>query len=100
MTRYTLPVISTFNDKETAAVFNGVFVRSLPREVQLAARRKLLLIDAAECINDMFVPPGNRLELLQGARSGQWSIHINAQWRICFQYIDGDALNVEIVDYH
>ncbi|ALP63664.1 type II toxin-antitoxin system RelE/ParE family toxin [Paraburkholderia caribensis] len=100
MTRYTLPVISTFNDKETAAVFNGVFARSLPPEVQISARRKLLLIDAAADINDMFVPPGNRLELLQGARSGQWSIRINAQWRICFQYINGDALNVEIVDYH
>ncbi|CAD6551626.1 hypothetical protein LMG24235_04966 [Paraburkholderia sabiae] len=100
MTRYTLPMISTFGDKETAAVFKGIFVQSLPREVQLIARRKLLLIDAARSIIDMFAPPGNRLELLQGTRSGQWSIRINAQWRICFQYIDGDALNVEIVDYH
>lgn len=100
MTRYTLPMILTFGDKETAAVFKGIFVQSLPREVQLIARRKLLLIDAARSIIDMFAPPGNRLELLQGTRSGQWSIRINAQWRICFQYIDGDALNVEIVDYH
>ncbi|TXC87411.1 type II toxin-antitoxin system RelE/ParE family toxin [Paraburkholderia azotifigens] len=98
MTRYTLPMISTFGDAETAAVFKGVFVHSLPREVQLVARRKLLLIDAARSIIDMFAPPGNRLELLQGGRSGQWSIRINAQWRICFQYIDGDGLNVEIVD--
>ena len=100
MIRYTLPVISSFNDKETAAVFKGVFVPSLPREVQIIARRKLLLIDAAKSIMEMFVPPGNRLEFLQGARSGQWSIRINAQWRICFHYVKGDALHVEIVDYH
>jgi proteic killer suppression protein len=100
MTRYTLPMISTFGDKETALVFQGVFVRSLPRPVQMMARRKLLMIDAAKSISDMFAPPGNGLELLQGDRSGQWSVRINAQWRICFHFIDGDELDVEIVDSH
>jgi len=100
MTRYTLPMISTFNDKKTVAVFKGLYVRSLPRKVQETARRKLLMIDAAQSITDMFVPPGNRLELLGGARKGQWSIRIGEQWRICFYFADGDALNVEIVDYH
>jgi toxin HigB-1 len=68
--------------------------------MQALARRKLLLIDAAESIRSLHAPPGNRLEALQGQRSGQWSIRINAQWRICFHFVDGEALNVEIVDYH
>jgi proteic killer suppression protein len=93
-------MIRTFGDKETALIFNGIFVRTLPRHVQAAARDKLLIIDSATSIKDLFVPPGNRLELLRGARSGQWSIRINAQWRICFQFLEGEALNVEIVDYH
>lgn len=58
------------------------------------------MIDAADCIHSLHTPPGNRLEALQGQRSGQWSIRINAQWRICFHFIEGEALNVEIVDYH
>jgi proteic killer suppression protein len=93
-------MITTFGDKATAAVFSGSFVRSLPTKIQSIAHRKLLMIDAAVSIEDLYTPPGNRLEALQGQRSGQWSIRINAQWRICFHFVDGAALNVEIVDYH
>ena len=98
--RYIVPMIQTFGDKATAAVFEGLFVRSLPRHIQACAHRKLLMIDAAVSLEDLNAPPGNRLECLQGTRSGQWSIRVNAQWRICFYFIDGEALNVEIVDYH
>ncbi|MGP8433776.1 type II toxin-antitoxin system RelE/ParE family toxin [Paraburkholderia fungorum] len=93
-------MITTFGDKATAAIFHGKFVNSLPLYMQALARRKLLMIDAAESIRSLHAPPGNRLEALQGQRSGQWSIRINAQWRICFHFVDGEALNVEIVDYH
>ncbi len=75
-------------------------MNTLPRHVQALAYRKWLMIDAAESIYSLHAPPGNRLEALQGQRSGQWSIRVDAQWRICFHFIDGEALNVEIVDYH
>jgi proteic killer suppression protein len=93
-------MIKTFGNKATAAIFQGRFVHSLPRHMQALARRKLLLIDAAETLRNLHAPPGNRLEALQGQRSGQWCIRVNAQWRICFHFVDGEALNVEIVDYH
>jgi proteic killer suppression protein len=93
-------MITTFGDKATARIFQGRFVYSLPLHTQQLARRKLFMIDAAESVRDLHAPPGNRLEALQGQRSGQWSIRINAQWRICFHFVDGEALNVEIVDYH
>lgn len=93
-------MITTFGDKATAVLFRGGFVRSLPPQIQSAAHRKLLMIDAALSVEDLYTPPGNRLEALQGLRSGQWSIRINAQWRICFHFVDGEALNVEVVDYH
>jgi proteic killer suppression protein len=93
-------MITTFGDKATAAIFQGKFVHSLPLHMQALARRKLFMIDAAGSIRNLHAPPGNRLEALQGQRSGQWSIRINAQWRICFHFVDGEALNVEIVDYH
>jgi toxin HigB-1 len=93
-------MIKTFSDKVAAAIFDGFFVHSLPRHIQTSAHRKLLMIDAAESIADLHVPPGNRLEALQGGRSGQWSLRVNAQWRICFHFVDGMALNVEITDYH
>lgn len=98
--RYIIPMIKTFGDKRTAALFEGYIVHSLPRHIQSTAHRKLQMIDAAESIVDLHVPPGNRLEALQGQRSGQWSVRINAQWRICFHFVDGMALNVEVVDYH
>ncbi|KXU87886.1 plasmid maintenance system killer [Paraburkholderia monticola] len=93
-------MITTFADKATARIFQGRFVHSLPHSIQLLAHRKLLMIDAARSIANLHAPPGNRLEALQGQRSGQWSIRINAQWRICFHFVGEDALNVEIVDYH
>ncbi|WP_433695340.1 type II toxin-antitoxin system RelE/ParE family toxin [Paraburkholderia phenoliruptrix] len=93
-------MITTFGDKARARIFQGKFVNTLPRHVQALAYRKWLMIDAAESIYSLHAPPGNRLEALQGQRSGQWSIRVDAQWRICFHFIDGEALNVEIVDYH
>ncbi|CAB3766379.1 type II toxin-antitoxin system RelE/ParE family toxin [Paraburkholderia solisilvae] len=93
-------MISTFGDKATALVFSGGFARTLPAHIQSIAHRKLQLIDAAASLSDLFVPPGNRLEALQGERSGQWSIRINDQWRICFYFVEGEALGVQIVDYH
>lgn len=93
-------MIKTFADKRTAAIFEGYQVRRLPREIQENARRKLKQIDAAATLESLRVPPGNRLEALRGDRSGQWSIRINDQWRVCFEWAGGDAFNVEIADYH
>ena len=93
-------MIQSFADKVTVAVFSGLEVRRLPRALQEAARRKLKLIDAAGSLDDLRVPPGNRLEALRGDRRGQWSIRINDQWRICFRWDGADAFEVEIVDYH
>jgi proteic killer suppression protein len=93
-------VIRSFADKPTAAIFEGHEVRKLPKTIQQTARRKLKLIDAATSLDGLKVPPGNRLEPLKGNRSGQWSIRINDQWRICFRWEGGYADDVEIVDYH
>ena len=93
-------MIKTFADKQTAAVFEGFQVKRLPNEIQQTARRKLKQIDAAASIETLRVPPGNRLERLKRERAGQWSIRINDQWRICFRWVDGDAMDVEIADYH
>ncbi|HZZ91910.1 MAG TPA: type II toxin-antitoxin system RelE/ParE family toxin [Usitatibacter sp.] len=93
-------MIQSFADRVTAAVFSGLEVRRLPWEVQLAARRKLKLIDATNSLESLRAPPGNRLEALRGDRKGQWSIRINDQWRICFRWAQGDAFDVQIVDYH
>ena len=93
-------MIKSFADKVTAAVFEGQFVRKLPHEIQAKARRQLKLIDATSKIEEFRKPPGNRLEQLPGNRAGQWSIRINDQWRICFNWEDGHAADVEVVDYH
>jgi proteic killer suppression protein len=93
-------MIKTFHDRETAALFAGERVRRLPPDIRQAARRKLEMLDAVERVEELRVPPGNRLEPLHGNREGQWSIRINAQWRICFRFNDGHAWDVEIVDYH
>lgn len=93
-------MIKSFADKATAAIFSGLIVRRLPQEIQGIARRKLKLIDATSRIEELRVPPGNRLELLSGNRAGQWSIRVNDQWRICFKWEDGHALDLELVDYH
>ena len=93
-------MIDSFADRRTAAIFLGLEVRGLPREIQSPARRKLKIIDAAPSIESLRVPPGNQLEPLKGDRKGHWSIRINGQWRICFRWKDGIARDVEIVDYH
>lgn len=93
-------VIKSFADKRTAAIFAGYAVRDLPQQIQRRARAKLLAIDAATLLDDLRVPPGNRLEALHGNRQGQHSIRVNDQWRICFVWRDNEAWDVEIVDYH
>lgn len=93
-------MIKSFADKATAAVFSGQLVRRLPHDIQAIARRKLKLIDAVNKIEELRIPPGNRLEQLSGNRAGQWSIRINDQWRICFKWERGHAEEVEIIDYH
>ena len=93
-------MIRSFNDKETEKVYNQVFSTKLPESIQKIALRKLIMIDNAESINDLRVPPGNRLERLSGDREGQYSIRINDEYRICFVENNGDYYNVEIVNYH
>lgn len=93
-------MILSFSDKRTAAIFEGHEVRGLPRVVQDAARRKMKLIDAAGSVATLRMPPGNRLEVLKGDRKGQWSIRVNDQWQICFEWDAGNAGDVEFVDYH
>lgn len=93
-------MIKSFADKATAAIFTGELVRRLPHEIQGIARRKLKLIDAVSRVDELRIPPGNRLEMLSGDRAGLWSIRINDQWRICFRWEDGHAAEAEIVDYH
>jgi len=92
-------VIRSFADKDTQRLFNDERVRRY-QALERQARRKLLLLDAASSLDDLRVPPGNHLEALSGDRSGQHSIRINKQWRICFRWENGDASDVEIVDYH
>ena len=97
--RYHQTVIKALRCKETAKVFSRQHSRRFAT-IQHMALRKLLLLDAAESLNDLRIPPANRLEKLRGNRRGQHSIRINDQWRICFTWKHGDAYNVEIVDYH
>jgi proteic killer suppression protein len=93
-------VIKSFADKRTAALFAGYSVKAVPNQIQSRARAKLLAVDAAKELDDLRVPPGNRLEALHGDRRGQHSIRVNGQWRICFEWREATAWNVEIVDYH
>jgi proteic killer suppression protein len=93
-------MIRSFRCKETEKLFGRVFSRKLPRDVQCVARRKLEILDAAETVEDLRIPPANRLEKLHGNRAGQHSIRINDQWRLCFVWRENNAYNVEIVDYH
>ncbi len=93
-------MIRSFRDKETAALFERHPVRRLPRDIQRVALRKLVMLDAAERLDDLRSPPGNRLERLTGDRAGQYSVRINDQWRVCFAWRDNEAFDVEIVDYH
>jgi proteic killer suppression protein len=93
-------MIKSFRSGETETIWGGNRSKRLPHDIQQIARRKLRMLNNARSLNDLRVPPANRLEALRGKRSGQHSIRINDQWRICFVWMDGDAVNVEIVDYH
>jgi len=93
-------MIVSFRDAETARIWEGVRSRRFPPDIQAVALRKLRLINNARRLDDLAVPPGNRLEALKGERRGQHSIRINDQSRICFNWKDGHAHEVEIVDYH
>ena len=92
-------MIRTFRDRNTQAVFQGEFVKRLDRRMQQRAREKLKYLGAGD-LRDLMVPPSNQLESLRGDRHGQYSIRINKQWRVCFRWKEGDAFDVEIVDYH
>lgn len=93
-------MIKSFADKETEKIFNRQASRKLPADIQQSARRKLDILAAIERLEDLLIPSGNRLERLSGNRAAQHSIRINQQWRICFVWHNGNAHNVEIVDYH
>ena len=93
-------MIKSFADPETEALFQGQRSRHLPPSVVRQAARKLLVLNAASVLQELAKPPGNRLEKLKGRRSGQHSIRINDQWRICFTWRDGDAYEVQVTDYH
>jgi proteic killer suppression protein len=92
-------VIRSFANRDTERLFHRERVNRF-RAFERIALRKLRMLDAATVVHDLKAPPGNRLEKLKGDRDGQWSIRINDQWRICFRWEDGDAVEVEIVDYH
>jgi proteic killer suppression protein len=100
VTDYSLEVIKTFADRHTRELYVTGTSRKLPSEITRRALRKLEYIDLASGLDDLRVPPGNRLHELERDRSGQVSISINDQWRICFRFVDGDAYDVEITDYH
>jgi len=93
-------MIKSFKCKETQKILIRQFSRKLPQNIQTKARQKLVMVDATTDLNDLRIPPGNRLEELKEDRKGQYSIRINDQWRICFVWKSGDAYDVEIVDYH
>lgn len=93
-------MIRNFADREAEKIWAGTPSRKLPTDIQQVARRKLRMLNNAASLDDLRIPPANRLEPLKGKRKGQYSIRINDQWRICFCWKDGDAIDVEIVDYH
>jgi proteic killer suppression protein len=93
-------MIRKFRDNETEGLFHRKSVKKIPVSIRRSALRKLLLLDAAESLDDLRVPPGNRLEKLSGDRAGQYSIRVNDQWRVCFRWTEGDAYEVELTDYH
>ena len=97
---YNDAVIKTFKDEPTQKIYHRQPSRKLPPDIQQVALRKLRMINNATSLTDLRIPPANRLEKLSGVRTGQWSIRINDQWRICFYWRESDAYDVEIVDYH
>lgn len=92
-------MIAAFKCRDTESLFNGKRIARFSG-IEAAAMRKLALLNVAARIEDLRIPPGNRLEAMKGKRQGQWSIRINAQWRTCFRFESGNAIAVEIVDYH
>ena len=93
-------MIQSFRSKETEKIWQGTPSRKLPGDLQRTALRKLIVLNQAENLSDLRVPPANRLEALKGDRAGRHGIRVNDQWRICFVWKDGDAHDVEIIDYH
>ena len=100
MTLYISHVIKTFADKQTRALFETGKAKRFPADLAKRAARKLEYVDLAARLEDLRVPPGNKLHALGGDRQGQYAISINDQWRICFRFEDGDAYEVEVCDYH
>lgn len=98
--RYYYSMIKSFDCKETQKIFELIGSKKLPTNIQKTALRKLEMLDYAAELNDLKVPPANRLEALKGNRKGQHSIRINNQWRLCFRWHEGNAYNVKIIDYH
>ena len=93
-------MIKSFKCKETEVIFEGKFSKKFPGDIQRRAERKLRMLDTAEKLEDLKIPPSNNLESLIGDRKGRWSIRINHKYRICFEWIESEAVNVEIVEYH
>jgi toxin HigB-1 len=100
VTRYIRRMIRTFADRRTQQICEKGSARRFPADVTARAARKLEYVDLATSLEDLKVPPGNRLHALKGDRRGQYAISINDQWRICFRFEDGDAYDVEVCDYH
>ena len=98
--RYIYSVIQSFKDSDTEKIFNRIYCKKYSAGIQKIALRKLLLINGSTDVNDLRIPPGNRLEILKEDRKGQYSIRINDKYRICFKWNNGNALEVHIVDYH
>ena len=98
--RYHSSVIRSFRDRQTQNIFEGRYSDIIPQNLTRPTERKLRILHRASSLEDLRIPPGNRLEPLKGSRKGQWSIRINDQYRICFLWKDADAYEVEIVDYH
>jgi proteic killer suppression protein len=97
---YNQIVLKSFKDPETERIYHRQRSRKLPSDIQQVALRKLRMLNNAVSLNDLRIPPANRLEKLSGRRDGQYSIRINDQWRICFAWLENGAYDVEIVDYH
>lgn len=93
-------MIKTFGDKESEKIWNGIQSKKLPNEIQDVLRRKLRMLNNAQDVNDLRIPPANRLEKLKGDLEDYYSIRINNQWRIIFQWLNNDAYDVKIIDYH
>lgn len=93
-------MIKTFGDNESEKIWNGILSKKLPNEIQDVARRKFRMLNNAQDVNDLRIPPANRLEKLKGNLEDYYSIRINNQWRIIFQWLNNDSYEVKIVDYH